>query len=245
MQYTVTALKMGDLLVDKSSLTSGIGVGEDIKIPIWAAAIEGNGKKILVDTGIHSREWVEANIAPCGQQEDEKIEQALSKIGWNCCDVDIVINSHLHYDHCGNNMLFENATFYIQKEEWENAFNPVENQKCFYIQELFGKKAMRYTNIRFLHGEAEVAEGIKAISTPGHCKAHQSVLVNTKEGVVCVSADAVNLVENIRDNVTPNILVNSQQVYSSMELIRRTADFILPGHEPLIQKFQKSGFPKV
>lgn len=245
MEYTVTALKMGDLLVDKSSLTSGIGVGEQIKIPIWAAAIEGNGKKILVDTGIHSREWVDENIAPCGQQEDEQIEQALKKIGWECSDVDIVINSHLHYDHCGNNRLFSNATFVVQKTEWENAYDPVENQKCFYIEELFCKKAMRYTSIRFADGEDLVEEGIKVIPTPGHCKGHQSVLVSTKAGVVCVSADAVNLVENIRDNVTPNILVNGEQVYQSMELIRRTADYILPGHEPEIEKYQNSDFPQV
>lgn len=245
MEYKVTALKMGDLLVDKSSLTSGIGLGESVHIPIWAAAIEGGGHKILVDTGIHNREWVDANIAPCAQEEDEKIENALAKIGWTCDDVDIVINSHLHYDHCGNNKIFRNARFYIQKTEWENAYDPVENQRCFYIRELYGKMAMRYPDIHLVEGEEVIADGIKVIPTPGHCKGHQSVLVNTAEGVLCVSADAVNLVENIRDNVAPSILFNGEQVFASMELVRRTADRILPGHEPGIGKFQTSGFPIV
>ncbi len=245
MQYTVTALKMGELLVDKSSLTSGIGIGEKTKVPVWAAAVEGNGKKYLIDTGIHNKDWVNKNIAPCTQQEDESIIQALKKIGWECSDVDVLINTHLHYDHCGNNSLFPNAQIIIQKTEWENSYNPIEDQKCYYLKELFSNESIQYTDIYFADGEMIVADGIKIIPTPGHCKGHQSVLVNTKEGVVCIAADAVNLFENIRDNILPSILSCSEQVFKSMELIRRTANFILPGHEPKIEKFQNSDFPKI
>jgi len=245
MQYTVTALKMGDLLLDKSSLTSGRGAAEMIKAPVWAAAVEGNGKKYLIDTGIHSLEWVNENISPCTRQEDEEIVNALAKIGWKCSDVDVLINTHLHYDHCGNNRLFSDAEIIIQKTEWENAYAPIENQKSYYLKELFSNISLRYTRIRFADGETTVADGIKIIPTPGHCKGHQSVLVNTKEGVVCVAADAVNVLENIRENIAPSILSSSEQVFKSMELIRRTADFILPGHEPMIEKYQNSGFPKI
>lgn len=245
MEYKVTALKMGELTVDKSSLTSGIGIGESVKIPIWATAIEGGGYKILVDTGIHDQKWVDATLSPCTQEADETIEGALAEVGWTCDDVDTVINTHLHYDHCGNNRLFKHARFYIQRTEWENAYDPVENQKCFYIRELFGKTAVRFTDMHLCDGIETILDGIVVIPTPGHCKGHQSVLVNTAEGVLCVSGDAVNLVENIRDNVVPNILYNDEQVYTSFELIRRTADRILPGHEPGIGKFQTTGFPAI
>jgi glyoxylase-like metal-dependent hydrolase (beta-lactamase superfamily II) len=245
MKYKVTALKMGELTVDKGSLTSGIDVGMEIKIPIWAAAIEGDGKKIVVDTGIHDSDWVSKNVSKCKQLGDETIEGALTHIGWKIADVDYVINTHLHYDHCGGNNVFKNSTFLIQRAEWENAFNPIPNQKIFYLPELFAKKAVDYTKINFLDGETTIFEGIKVIPTPGHCKAHQSVLVSTEEGVLCISADAANLVENIRDNVCPSIMYNGQMVYDSLENIRRVADRILPGHEPGIEKYQTNKFPKI
>ena len=245
MQYTVTALKMGELFVEKSSLTVGSGIGEKINVPVWAVAVEGKSKKYLIDTGLHSVDWANKNIAPCTRRQDEEIEHALKKIGWKCSDVDVLINTHLHYDHCGNNRLFSNAQVIIQKTEWDNAYNPDDDQKLYYLKELFSKESIPYTNLRFADGEMTIDEGIRIIPTPGHSKGHQSVLVNTNEGVVCIAADASNLYENICDNIAPSIIHNRRQMFESMELIRKTADYIIPGHEPLIRGFQSSGFLKL
>ena len=118
MNWTITTLKMGELTVEKSSLTYLHNIGEIVSIPVWAFAIEGNGMKILVDTGIHDQQWVEENVTSCQINSDEHIKNALKKgVGWDPEDVDIVINTHLHYDHCGNNSLFRNAKFVVQKKK--------------------------------------------------------------------------------------------------------------------------------
>jgi len=243
--YKVTAIKMGELIVDKGSLTRNKDTGKKIVIPVWAAAVEGNGLKILVDTGIHDPAWVREHICECTQSEDETLEKVLEKLGWSAKDVDIVINTHLHYDHCGNNKLFKNAKFYVQKTEWEAGINPLPHQADIYLSELFNRKAVNTTNYILVDGEYELEEGIVLIPTPGHAVGHQSVLVNTEEGVVCISGDALNLLENITENILPNILTDSAKAYKALEDIRRMSEFVIPGHDPGIEPYMTTGFLKI
>jgi N-acyl homoserine lactone hydrolase len=244
--WKATALKMGELRVEKSSLTYGKDIGKEVSIPMWAVALSGGGYNILIDTGIHDAAWVGTNVSPCTQEEDEFILEALKKgVGWSPEEVDIVINTHLHYDHCGNNRLFTNARFIVQRREWEAAWNPIPCQRDIYLPELFGGEAINYMQWRFTDGEEEVVPGVKVFLTPGHSKGHQSVLVNTEEGLLCVSGDVSNLLENIRENIPAGILTSTEEIYQSMEEVRRRAQFILPGHEPGIKKYQQNGFPEI
>ncbi|MFP3154847.1 N-acyl homoserine lactonase family protein [Lachnospiraceae bacterium ZAX-1] len=243
--YKVTAIKMGELTVDKGSLTRNKDTGKQITIPVWAAAIEGNGHKIIVDTGIYDTKWVAEHVCPCTQSEDEKLEKVLEKLGWSAQDVDIVINTHFHYDHCGNNNLFKNAKFYVQRAEWDAGINALPHQADIYLKELFNKESVNTTSYVLLDGEYELEEGIVLISTPGHSIGHQSVVVNTKEGIVCIAGDALNLLENITENILPNILVDSAETYKGLEDIRRKAEFVIPGHDPAIKPYQTSGFLKI
>ena len=76
-----------------------------LDVPVWAAAIEGAGRKILVDTGIRdAAKW--SRIEPHTVTPDETVDAALAELGWRSQDVDIVINTHLHYDHAENNLAF-------------------------------------------------------------------------------------------------------------------------------------------
>ncbi|MFY4775134.1 N-acyl homoserine lactonase family protein [Metabacillus sp. RGM 3146] len=245
-KWKATALKMGELYVEKSSLTYQKDIGEHLWIPMWATALSEGGYNVLIDTGIHDLKWVEDNIGPCRQQFDETIVEALKRgVGWSPEDVDIVINTHLHYDHSGNNKVFKNARFVVQKKEWEAAQNPIPCQDSIYFKELFDAKAVNYFNLSFVDGEEEIVPGIKVFLTPGHSEGHQSVLVNTEEGILCVAGDVSNLLENIYENVPAGILTCTKEIYGSMEEVRKRAEFILPGHEYLIKKYQSSNFPSI
>lgn len=246
--YQVTAIKMGTLYGEKSSMTMGLDFGKPVEIPIWAAAVEGNGRKIIVDTGIRSLEWTKQAMGgryEVKQEEDESMEGALKKIGWKPDEVDFVINSHLHYDHCGGNYLFKNAHFYVQRTEWEYSFSPVENQKCFYFEELYGYESVRYTSWVMLDGEAEILPGITVIPFGGHTMGSQGVFVNTKDGILCIGADAVGVYENIEANVLPNIMCDVKSGFKTLDIIRSRAQYILPGHDDIISKYQKEKFPEV
>lgn len=241
--YKITALKMGTLVSDKGGLTRGKDNGVSVEIPVWATAIEGHGIKAIVDTGIHDVSWVENNICPCWREPDETMEGALEAIGWKADDVNIVINTHYHYDHCGNNSLFKKATFYVSKKEKEGTYGAIPLQAVFYLNELFDSRAVNAANQVYLEGEHHLAEGIVIIPTPGHSKGHQSVLVNTEDGVVAITGDAANMVENITENIAPNIQVSTVETFKSLEEFRRKAQFVITGHEPSIQKFQTKDFP--
>jgi N-acyl homoserine lactone hydrolase len=96
-------------------------------------------------------------------------------------DVAIVINTHLHFDHCGGNRLFAGTPTYVQRVERLAARTPeytvpawVEFPGATYVE---------------LDGETEIARGVRVLPTPGHTEGHQSVLVETDDGLVVVGGD--------------------------------------------------------
>ncbi len=247
-EYKVTALRIGTLYADKSPLTMGRGFGERYATPIWATAIEGGGLRALVDTGIHDVEWVRKCVGSeyeVTQEADETMEGALAGIGWKPEDVDIVINTHLHYDHAGCNYMFKNARFYVQRAEWEYSFNAIENQRVYYAHFLYNWEAVPYTAWEFLDGETHIAPGIVCLPAPGHTAGSQAVLVNTAQGVVAMGGDAVNLPENINENILPNIVWNLEAAYASLAAVRSRANRLMGGHDGEIAKYQSENFPEI
>lgn len=131
--WTVKALRGGGIVLDRSAMTHFKGKGETIDVPIWFAAATDGKTKVVIDTGIFNLAWVQAGPEPgCHQTPDQVTPAAVKKhMGWEPEEVDIVINTHLHYDHCGGNQYFKNADFFVQREEWDAAHNPIESEKVF------------------------------------------------------------------------------------------------------------------
>ena len=133
---------------------------------------------ILVDTGVGNaddiiKEWRVVNR----HMADAMAEHDLSP-----ADVRIVINTHLHFDHCGQNAVFKHAPFYIQRTELERARNEEES-----TSEWFEFAGARY---ELLDGDAEIAAGVRVVATPGHTSGHQSVMVDSDDGGAVMIGDA-------------------------------------------------------
>ena len=123
---TVTAIPLGWMTIERSTMVIGRHYGQSITVPLWGIAIGGGPKRILVDTGVHDRAWVDAHLGPCKQAPEERLDRALREyVGWSVDDVDIVINTHLHFDHCGGNAMLPNAICYVQAGEWDFAARPL------------------------------------------------------------------------------------------------------------------------
>lgn len=244
-QYEVTTLKMGTLKVDKSTQTYGLGFGKEVEVPVWAAVVEGEGHRIMVDTGIADPGWVTDNVAPCAQEPDEALKGALREIGWSLEDVDIVLNTHLHYDHADNNALMPQARFYVSEREWGYAKRPIDTQRTIY-NGLWERAPLNYFSYSLVAVDHfEVLPGLRLIKTPGHSAGHQSVLVNTREGTLCIAGDALNLVENLTSGAPPGILFSTEEALRSMEKIKGLADQVLTGHDPGVEKYQTGKFPQL
>ena len=94
----------------------------------------------------------------------------------------MVVNSHLHFDHCGNNELFPHAEIFVQERELVVARTTVHT-----VRKWFDYEGARIIPVS---GDMEICPGIKLLSSPGHTPGHQSVLIETTNGRVLVAAQA-------------------------------------------------------
>jgi N-acyl homoserine lactone hydrolase len=138
--------------------------------PGFLHAIEHPHGRVLVDTGlIDSTPDLDAEFSP--RFDPDKIPR----------DVVCVINTHLHFDHCGGNRLFGGVPIYVQRLEREAA-----RAEDYTVPEWVEFEGAEYVE---LDGEAEMLPGVRVVPTPGHTPGHQSALVETDEGLVVVGGD--------------------------------------------------------
>lgn len=201
-EYRITPIKVGSLFYYRGGFTSD---PEEYKVkeefPILIFLIEGNGKKILVDTGGGDPEEMrKSGHAPCRRDEDECPDRALRRRGVNPDEIDTVIMTHLHWDHCHNNHLFPQAEFIVQKKEILNAVYPLSKFRGMYETFDTGMVppwARQRTKWKIIDGDQTLCDGIRLLLLPGHTPGLQGVLVNTSEGLCLLASDAVPLYECI------------------------------------------------
>lgn len=242
--YRVHALKMGTITADQSEQVYGTQRGVLVDIPIWCAAVEGDGVKILVDTGLSDpQRWSVYNRHTVGA--GETIEAALSQLGWRLGDVDVVINTHLHYDHAGNNLLFPQAEFFVSRQEWQYASNPDSAQEPIYDVARTSPDLTYLSYTLVDSDDFDVRRGLRLIKTPGHTPGHQSVIVNTAEGLLCITGDAAFRMENLTTPTPPGTFVSAEDALASIRKICSRADRVFMHHDPALTAFQSSDFPLV
>src|ERR1700745_1693747 len=86
-------------------------------------------------------------------------------------DIDLVINTHLHFDHCGQNAVFKHAPFYVQRAELDRM-----RREAGELHDWFGFMDARF---ELLDGDPEVLPGLEVIAPPGHTVGHQCVVVRS------------------------------------------------------------------
>ena len=134
--------------------------------PVYVHAIDHPDGLVLVDTGmIDSTPELDAEWDPVPMPEN--IPR----------DVLFVINTHLDFDHCGGNRLFPGVPIHVQSRELAHPRAPLE--------------WVHFDGATYVEhdGEAEVLAGIRLLPTPGHSPGHQSVLVDTPDGLVVIGGD--------------------------------------------------------
>ena len=138
--------------------------------PVHGFVVTRDGDAVLVDTGVGGPQqalddWRVVN---------RSVADALAELDLSPADIGLVINTHLHFDHCGQNAVFKQAPAYVQRAELSRA-----QREETELYEWFG-----FMNARFelLDGDAEVLPGLEVIATPGHTPGHQCVVARTGEG---------------------------------------------------------------
>ncbi|MGA2285777.1 MAG: MBL fold metallo-hydrolase [Dehalococcoidia bacterium] len=146
-------------------------------------ALRSQGKAILIETGVGDKA-MRADATPL--VEGNLLDELKAGFG-GPEDVDVVINSHLHGDHCGWNTryvdgklapTFPNADYLVQRAEWEAATHPNERTHTTYLAENLQPVADS-GRLRLLDGETRLTDDVTIIPTPGHSPGHASVVITS------------------------------------------------------------------
>lgn len=160
---------------------------------------------VLIDTGIGDKGQEKFNNI-YQVNHHTTLEQSLQQLGYQVTDINIVINTHLHFDHCGGNTkldangkmvpTFPNAKYYIQKTEWEAANNPDRRSKASYLKENF--LPLKENNQLCLVNEQEqIIDGIEVMKTAGHTFGHQVVKISSENQTLIYWGDLIPTASHI------------------------------------------------
>ncbi|HEX2588510.1 MAG TPA: MBL fold metallo-hydrolase [Gaiellales bacterium] len=158
----ITAVLVADLLAG------------DERMPVYIHVIDHPDARVLVDTGM-------TELHPAVDDLDPRLHP-LSDADLDLAGIDLVVNTHLHFDHCGGNHLFAGRPIYVQRQELHDA-------RCledYTIREWVDPPGVEY---RPVDGELELLPGLRLVPAPGHTRGMQVVVVETAGRPLVVGGD--------------------------------------------------------
>jgi len=224
--YTIHPLVIGANETDQGVMTYLNGYGKRIWIPIYAFYLDGGDEKILVDTGLEQF-MVPSHVGEQYGLEILEFEDALQTVGLQPEDINVIIHTHLHNDHCENDYKCPQAQIVVQKAEYDFFRNPHPIDHRYYPDLLDG------LDVRLVEGDVAFRDGIDLILTPGHTPGGQSVAVQTVAGKAIITGFCCNAA-NFPANgpaITPGVHLDAIAAYESIQKIRALADIVLPLHD--------------
>ncbi len=157
------------------------------------------GKMVLIETGLGAKRSRLPGGA--GAETGGRLLDNLAKEGIRPEDVDIVVNTHLHFDHAGGNTVadggrpvpaFPRARYFVQKGEWEAASHPNERTRGTYLPENF-EPLEDARQVELAQGEVEVVKGVRMVPAPGHTADHCIVELESRSELAIYIAELAQL----------------------------------------------------
>jgi glyoxylase-like metal-dependent hydrolase (beta-lactamase superfamily II) len=136
--------------------------------------VHAGGKKILIETGVGDK--MNAKLREIYGIDGPYLEQGLQDCGLTPADIDVVVNTHLHFDHCGGNTrvekdkvvpAFPKARYVVHRGEYEHALNPTERDRASYIPENY-MPIQAAEQFELLDDDGKIAPGVNLVRLPGH-----------------------------------------------------------------------------
>jgi glyoxylase-like metal-dependent hydrolase (beta-lactamase superfamily II) len=174
-----------------------------IELGLNCLLIRAAGKHILVETGAGDK--MNEKLRAIYGLNGPRLTESLRERGLKPEDIDIVINTHLHFDHSGGNTrverdkvvaTFPNAQYYVRRGEYEHGMNPTERDRASYYPENFApiQEAGKFT---LLESDAAIVPGVEVIRVPGHNADMQCVKITGGEKTAFCFADLVPMTAHL------------------------------------------------
>lgn len=214
--------------------------------PMWL--IEGAEYKILVETGV-SDENVET-LNECfvkyginqyyRKRPEHDVKRLLAERGVKPEEIDIIIATHLHPDHCSNAGMFKNAKIIAQQDTIAWALTPPPWASYYYPE--FRKYFVDVLDrIKMIEGDHKITDGVEVWKVGGHVPGQQVVTVQTAKGLAIICGDAVLNYKHIENDWPMGTFWNVHEVMAGYARIRRNAAIILPQHDMEVWERYKDG----
>lgn len=248
--YEVLALRYGTAPAHKSEVYHRYPLygepDQEIVIDFYLWVIRNQHRTVVVDTGFERGAG-----ARRGRQVVRPPELLLAEVGTDPADVELVVITHLHYDHVGNLGLFPQAQFLVDDREldfWTTApsarrplfAHSVEPREIEQVSRL-----ERQGRVQRLGASATIVPGVHGQRVGGHTPGQQILRVRTAEGEVVLASDALHFYEELDHDRPFAILSDLDEMYRGYDTLRRLAarpaTVILAGHDPLV----RSRFPPI
>jgi glyoxylase-like metal-dependent hydrolase (beta-lactamase superfamily II) len=233
MVAVVRTFTTGWLTTDRAGLIEG-GEGR-VRIPVLSHLVEHPNGRVVFDTGLHHdlrtdpaarlgflAQLFDVELA-AGTAVDERVEALAG-------GVDLVVNSHLHFDHCGGNAHLGDVPVVVQRREWAaHGGDPTAGYLEADVE--VGQ------DVRLVDGEHDVfGDGaVVCVPTPGHTAGHQSLRVRTADGEVVLAGDACYFRESLATGRLPLFGFDADEQHRSLEVLRsleRSGSRLVFGHDP-------------
>jgi glyoxylase-like metal-dependent hydrolase (beta-lactamase superfamily II) len=161
--------------------------GEDntVAMVLNCLLVRSRGLTILIDTGLGTKLGPDERGRWVLERPSGGIVEGLARVGVEPEDVDIVVNTHLHWDHCGGNThlvgdrpeaTFPRASYWVQRMEWADATHPDARTRGTYLADNYAPLEDR-GQLTLLHGDAPITDQVRCVVTRGHTRGHQSVIL--------------------------------------------------------------------
>jgi N-acyl homoserine lactone hydrolase len=220
-------LNAGRIRMRKSVYIQGADRSETFEAPVISALVRHGQGNLLFDTGCHpsvvehgEERWgALMKIMTPIMRAEETLLPSLAGVGLRPDDIDVVVNSHFHPDHCGCNAFFKNATIVAHAKEIEAA-NAAGAEMAGYLRADWdhGQPTEAITGERDVFGDGRVV----LVPLPGHTPGTIGAMVNLdRDGAFLLASDAVSLRHNLDTDTAPRNTWNAEALLKSFAEVRR------------------------
>lgn len=243
MGLTIHALPAGVIRdFPKPAITYHRGWQERVDTPQIIFVILGGGHPVLVDTGTPPPEIIRKYHGyDFHRAAHEEPRAVLGALGIEPEEVHSVINTHLHWDHCGGNDLFTKARFFIQRDELHYAVDPAAPNRVAFerVDGMTPPWVPVLGRIETVDGQAEIEPGISVVPLPGHTPGSQGVLVHTDAGRFLLAGDCVDTYENWQgdgslEHIPSGSFTNLLDYMDSFRRMELMDAEVIPSHDPAV-----------
>lgn len=212
-----------------------------IRVPVPSYLIEHPKGRAVFDTGMHPQTQTDArgrlgwlaDVFDVGFAPGEELTGRLTAADVDPSRIDLLVNSHLHFDHAGGNELLQNARWVVQRREWEAARDPdIGPQQGLHPEDWdHGHDVLAVDGEHDLFGDGSVT----CLPTWGHTPGHQSLRVRLDSGDVVLTGDACYLRQTVEEMLVPRIAWDTGAMRESLQLLRKLqarGARLFYGHDP-------------